>query len=519
MLTIYRKYRASNFSEIIGQDHVVRILKQAVIEGRLSHAFLFTGPRGTGKTSMARILSKAINCLDIKDGEPCNACANCKAINKGRFMDLIEIDAASNRGIDEIRDLKEKIGFMPVEGKHKVYIIDEVHMMTDAAFNALLKTLEEPPKQVIFILATTEPHKLPLTIISRTQRFDFKLADDDSLRTKLSKILKQEGISLEPGALELVIKAGQGSFRDAETVLEKLISSLKDSKHEVTRVEAEIMLGYVSSEIVNFFLQALIDDNRVNSFKILHSIYDNGGNLVQFTKECLEASRERMILEVSGHGNTSELKRLLQIIKELTQAGQEIKTSLISILPLEIAIMNLTSPEVQVVKASDNSKVPIVESKIKVEKTEQSGKSEKSEKIEKVESPKVEIEAESSKKVVKDAGLESLQVLANDEALQLLQSKWGELLTEAKKYNHFLTAILSGSRIEVSTEDGILNLFVNSAFHKKRLESGETRKILDKLVTSICGIKVAFKCIIDKNLVGTSKSSSSNANIVEELLS
>jgi len=494
MVTIYRKYRARNFSEIIGQDHIVSALKQAVIEGRLAHAFLFTGPRGTGKTSMARILSKAINCLDLKNGEPCNVCANCVAINKGKFMDLIEIDAASNRGIDEIRDLKEKIGFLPVEGKQKVYIIDEVHMLTEPAFNALLKTLEEPPKQVVFILATTEPHKLPLTIISRTQRFDFKLADNESLRLKLSKILRQEGVSFEPAALELIVKAGQGSFRDAETVLEKVISSLAGPEHQVTRIEAEIMLGYVSSELVASFLEALLIDNRTNAFDILHHVYDKGGNLVQFTKECLEISREKMITEVTAQGNSHDLKRLLQIIKELTQAGQEIKTSLISILPLEIAIMNLTVPAIQTKKRSVAEKVN-EESMIEPE-----------------------IATKAPKKDDIDPEQSTLRILPNNEAVELLRSKWGELLTEAKKYNHFLTAILSGAKIEAGPEQGVLNLTVNSAFHKKRLESGETRKILDKLISGICGIKVGFKCIIDKN-IGAAKPGNSNANLVEELLS
>ena len=256
---LYTKYRSQKFSEIIGQKSIVQILKQSILENRVAHAYLFAGPRGTGKTSMARIMAKALNCTNPKDGEPCGECPNCKAIQKSKFLDLIEIDAASNRGIEEIRDLKEKIGFLPVEGKYKVYIIDEVHMLTGEAFNALLKTLEEPPQNVIFILATTEAHKLPPTILSRAQRFDFKLANEEDLISKLKKILKEEGFEFETKALELIAQGAMGSFRDSETLLDKVLSGLKKGE-KLLGAHIEEILGYTNSKYIDNLLDALVVD-------------------------------------------------------------------------------------------------------------------------------------------------------------------------------------------------------------------------------------------------------------------
>jgi len=233
---LYRKYRSQTFSQVYGQDSVINVLLHSVNTDNISHAYLFSGPRGTGKTSTARIFAKAVNCNFLKDGDPCNKCDTCNAINNGQFLDLIEIDGASNRGIDEIRQLKENVNFVPTQGKYKIYIIDEVHMLTTEAFNALLKTLEEPPAQIIFILATTEAHKLPLTIISRVQRFDFKLAEDKFIELKLKKILDAEKVNIEDEALKLLISSAEGSFRDGESILEKVLNSTDKKSTKIITV-------------------------------------------------------------------------------------------------------------------------------------------------------------------------------------------------------------------------------------------------------------------------------------------
>ncbi|MFQ5436402.1 MAG: DNA polymerase III subunit gamma/tau, partial [Anaerolineae bacterium] len=221
---LYRKWRPARFEDVVGQEHVTRTLQNSVAADRVGHAYLFCGPRGTGKTTLARLLAKAVNCLHDDPAErPCNQCRICQAVNDGRFLDLIEIDAASNTGVDDIRDLRDKINFAPSDGRYKVYIIDEVHMLSTAAFNALLKTLEEPPPHAKFVLATTEEHKVPLTIKSRCQQFNFRLLTTAEIRQRLEWLAAQEGLTVEPEALLLVARQGAGSIRDAESLLDQLI--------------------------------------------------------------------------------------------------------------------------------------------------------------------------------------------------------------------------------------------------------------------------------------------------------
>src|SRR5919109_904551 len=221
---LYRRYRPQTFAAIVGQEHVTRTLRNAIASGQVSHAYLLSGSRGIGKTTIARLIAKAVNCTKAKDGEPCDSCENCVAIREGRFLDLIEIDAASNRGIDEMRDLREKVRFAPSQGQYKVYVIDEAHQLTPEAFNALLKTLEDPPPHAIFVLATTEAQKIPPTIVSRTQRFDLRRIAHKDIVAQLGRILEQEGVRAEPAALEAIGRHAQGSLRDAESMLDMVIA-------------------------------------------------------------------------------------------------------------------------------------------------------------------------------------------------------------------------------------------------------------------------------------------------------
>ena len=243
----YRKWRPKSLSEVVGQEVITKTLRQAVARERIAHAYLFCGTRGTGKTSTARILAKAINCLSPKDGEPDNECHICVGINEARALDLIEIDAASNRGIDDIRDLSDKVRFSPNESRYKIYIIDEVHMLTEPAFNALLKTLEEPPAHAVFILATTEAHKVPLTIISRCQRYDFRRIPIDQMVAKLAYISEQEGIEVSDEALHLVARIANGGLRDAENLLEQVVVSYGSP---ISEDDVRQMLGLGGDEIV-----------------------------------------------------------------------------------------------------------------------------------------------------------------------------------------------------------------------------------------------------------------------------
>jgi len=273
MSSLYQKYRSTNFDEIKGQEHITRLLKNAVKGKQISHGYLFVGSRGTGKTSMARIMAKAVNCLALtSSGNPCNECSVCKSIADGTFLDLIEIDAASNRGIDQIRELKEKIEFSPSEGQFKVYIVDEVHMLTTEAFNALLKTLEEPPKHVIFIFATTDVHKLPPTILSRCQRYDFRLGTDGEIKSLIEEIAKKEKIHIKGDALDLIVNNAKGSYRDALSILDVVYSGQEDTKQEITMEEVRKILGIPDSDQVLNLLHSLLVGDGSKSLEIIESL-------------------------------------------------------------------------------------------------------------------------------------------------------------------------------------------------------------------------------------------------------
>jgi DNA polymerase-3 subunit gamma/tau len=508
MQTLYRKYRAANFDQIIGQDHVVKIIKQSILENRISHAYLFTGPRGTGKTSLARLLAKVINCTNVsKAGEPCDSCSHCKSINKGSFMDLIEIDAASNRGIEEIRDLKEKINFLPVEGKNKVYIIDEVHMLTSEAFNALLKTLEEPPSNVVFILATTEPHKLPLTIISRTQRFDFKIADSDSLNQKLKYIIESEGYSLSDQALNLIINAGQGSFRDAETVLEKVLFSFKDKKI-IEREDIEKILGFVPIDLIREFIDKLINNDLNGSLEILHDVWRNGLSLIQFNKELLDEVREQLLFGINNIDSTKKVdnKKLILIIKEFNTAFVDMKNSLLNVLPLELAIFNVVGFESMTKSESRPSKVRNFET---IPDKEDGNKN-----IQKFVDEANPLKKDVIKTELKIPSKNNITNISIQKKFNLILDKWQEILLKAKDHNHFLTAILTGAQLDLVNDEIVLK--VTSSFHKKRLDNNETKKILLKIINDLTGESIDFQCIIHKEDL-KKESSTNNEKIVEEI--
>ncbi|MCZ3543100.1 DNA polymerase III subunit gamma/tau [Lactobacillus gasseri] len=294
---LYRKWRPRTFDGVVGQTAITDTLKNAIKRGKISHAFLFAGPRGTGKTSCAKIFAKALNCTNLQDGEPCNECENCLAADKGTMNDIIEIDAASNNGVDEIRDIRDKVKYAPTQGKYKVYIIDEVHMLSMGAFNALLKTLEEPPEHVVFILATTELQKVPATIISRTQRYNFKRIDQHDLIARMTYILGQEKIDFEEKALEVIAQVADGGMRDSLSILDQILSYDQD---KVKYDDALKITGYAAQEKIEQVLLDLLKGQTSEAFEIVHNLLQDGASTKNILDELISLTVKGMLVVKSN---------------------------------------------------------------------------------------------------------------------------------------------------------------------------------------------------------------------------
>lgn len=330
---LYRKYRSQTFDEMVGQSVISTTLKQAVELGKISHAYLFSGPRGTGKTSAAKIFAKAMNCPNQVNGEPCNQCDICRDITNGSLEDVIEIDAASNNGVDEIRDIRDKSTYAPSRATYKVYIIDEVHMLSTGAFNALLKTLEEPTENVVFILATTELHKIPATILSRVQRFEFKAIKQRAIREHLASILDKEGLTYEVDALNLIARRAEGGMRDALSILDQALSLSPDD--QVTMAIAEEITGSISMVALDDYVQHLMENQATQALQALETIYDSGKSMSRFATDLLTYLRDLLVVKAGGDNQRQSalfdtnlslpMERIFQMIAVVTNHLPEIK--------------------------------------------------------------------------------------------------------------------------------------------------------------------------------------------------
>ena len=333
---LYRKYRSQNFSQLVGQEVVARTLKQAVEQDKISHAYLFSGPRGTGKTSVAKIFAKAMNCPNQVGGEPCNNCYICQAVTDGSLEDVIEMDAASNNGVDEIRDIRDKSTYAPSIAQYKVYIIDEVHMLSTGAFNALLKTLEEPTPNVVFILATTELHKIPATILSRVQRFEFKSIKTQDIRDHIFQILEKEGIDYETEAVEIIARRAEGGMRDALSILDQALSLTQETT--LTTAVSEEITGTISLSALDHYVAALAQKDVPGALKNLDLIFENGKSMTRFVVDLLQYLRDILIVQAGGenthHSDVFERNLalpqdvLFEMISLATRSLADIKASL-----------------------------------------------------------------------------------------------------------------------------------------------------------------------------------------------
>ena len=334
---LYRKFRPKKFEDIVGQEHITRTLRNQIISNRVGHAYLFNGTRGTGKTSAAKILARAVNCLNPKDGEPCNECEICKAALSGALTDIVEMDAASNNSVDDIRIIRDEVNFLPTLAKYRVYIIDEVHMLSTGAFNALLKTLEEPPAHVKFILATTEPQKLPATILSRCQRFDFKKISDENIDKRLQYICDESKIEITKEALKIIAVLSEGAMRDALSILERC---LQEGNNQINEELVKELVGIPKLEYISGITESIINYDVDNALKVVNEVLKQGKDisnliweiikyfkdiLVYKTSQTLEIYNEKEITQIKGLANNVSKERLLQIIYDLSNLSNEIK--------------------------------------------------------------------------------------------------------------------------------------------------------------------------------------------------
>jgi DNA polymerase-3 subunit gamma/tau len=488
---LYLKWRPRSFDHVIGQEHITQSLRNALIQNRVRHAYLFNGPRGTGKTTMARILAKAVNCLnDDPAMRPCDDCQFCISVNEGRFMDLIEIDAASHNGVDDVRDLREKIAFAPSEGKFKVYIIDEVHRFSGAAFDALLKTLEEPPDHAIFILATTEIDKVPPTIKSRSLTYEFRRVSLREVTDRLQMIVEFEGIKAERGALELVARQGTGSVRDSISLLDQMIS---DPNQKITVEMAEQVLGTASNRAVGKLAQAIIDNNVAVGLDLLNQAIDEGADPAQFGRQIVEYLRQMLLVQTGGPSlldvsdemrntlmqQSSGLGRaaLLRAVRAFNAAVAEIKGGWQPQLPLELALIESTRPihEDLVSAPSDSPRAAPAKPQAAIKSAE----------------PEPEPEAE-----VSDGS--SLVI-----PLSKMQQSWPMIVEKTKEVSQPLAAQLKHASVRAIEEGKILVLSVTSPVFKEKIETDERRKILTQVIKTHLKVNLAIKVI-----VGTSTSGS-----------
>ncbi len=504
---LYRKWRPQSWQEVIGQQHVVETLQNALSAGRIAHAYLFAGPRGTGKTTTARLLAKAVNCLDPDPGKrPCGACEFCQAVNEGRFLDLIEIDAASNTSVDDVRDLRDKINYSPNQGQYKVYIVDEVHMLSTAAFNALLKTLEEPPPHAIFILATTEVHKIPATVMSRCQRHEFRRIPVIEIVNQLKKMAEQENIEVDDQSLQVIARQSSGAMRDAISLLDQLASS-GDS---ISLKRTQEILGVAASLAILDVVHALAEKQTDAGLDYIHAALDSGSDARQFSRQIVDYLRDVLLVKMgcasqvdatqevrskmAQHAEVFSANDLLRIIRAFNLAATEARNAWQSALPLEMAFIEaLQEPQASAgLESASNSANNTVPRSEPAEKRPGTVATQpvKTAAGSAMSSPARQVTPESTAKETLEASPQDQQ------ASQALSDVWPKILSDVRMQNSKANGLLNSCKGRFMRGNDVFLVFASDIL-KENMEKRENREIVEQIISKVFQKTIRIKCQVD----------------------